>query len=705
MINLSLKKIFGKQKINRILIFFITFLFIYSVLATSIVIKKYNLKEGDIAKLDIKAPREVKDEFSTESKIQQALNSVPLQYNKKIEVKNEVLDKISVFFSEINQLQSDQGNDNDKVKKLKSNADISLSDEDYSTLIKSNKDDLKTVQDFLSEVMADIYDNNNISDSSQKDNQEDIKKVQESILLKVNESKLPKNLKNVSLNLGYSLITPNFFYDKDKTENLKRDAAHKVQPVMIKKDQIIVKEGEPITKYQIETLQNLGLLNDNSHSELNIYIFLCIFTALIMFIEWMYIYKYYNKIYNNTNTLIMMSVLSCISILLARSVSVVSPFLIPLACIPMVFSLLVNDRVSLIINILNSMLISCVVDFNVEITLLAVLNAIVGSVVLKKMQQRNDILYSSMYIAIINSVFTFSTGFLLSNNSSDIFQKTLFAAVASILSGILTIGLLPFFENIFDVVTTIKLLELSNPNNPLLKRLLMEAPGTYHHSILVGNLAEIAAEEIGGNPVLARVSAYYHDVGKVKRPYFFKENQHGKENPHNKITPNLSALIIISHVKDGDELAKEYNVPGIIRDIIRQHHGTSLVKYFYITAKNSSERPDCVNEENFRYEGPIPQTKEAGIIMLADEVEAAVRSINEPTKCKIEEMVNNIIKNTLNEGELDECDLTLKDIAKIRKAFLRVLDGIYHHRIEYPVDKWKKAKNKKIEPYDKIKNY
>ncbi|WP_123053005.1 HD family phosphohydrolase [Clostridium sp. JN-1] len=704
MSNLSLKKILGKQKINRILIFVITFLFIYSIVATSIVTKKYNLKEGDIARIDIKAPREVKDEISTESKIQQAMDSVPLQYNKKLEIKNEVLDKITAFFSKVDQLKDAQGEDKDKVQKLKSDADISLSDEDYLDLVRSSKDDIKTVQDFLSKVMADIYDNNNISDNSQKDNQEDIKKVQESILLKVNESKLPKSLKDVSVDLGYSLITPNFFYDKDKTEDLKKDAARKVQPVMIKKDQIIVKEGEPITKYQVEILQSLGLLNDNSHSELNIYVFLGIFTLLIILLEWIYIYKFYNKFYNDTNRLIMINILSCISILLARSISVVSPFLIPLSCIPMVFTLLVNDRVSLIINILNSILISSVVDFNVEITLLAIINAMLGSIVLKKMHQRNDILYSSMYIAIINSIFTFSAGFLLSNNAADVWQKTLFSAVASIFSGILTIGLLPFFENVFGVVTTIKLLELSNPNNPLLKRLLMEAPGTYHHSILVGNLAEVAAEEIGGNPVLARASAYYHDIGKVKRPYFFKENQPGKENPHDKITANLSALIIISHVKDGDELAKEYNIPKVIRDIIKQHHGTSLVKYFYITAKNSSEKPEFVNEENFRYEGPIPQTKEAGIIMLADEVEAAVRSINEPTKSKIEEMVNNIIKGTLNEGELDDCDLTLKDIAKIRKTFLKVLSGIYHHRIEYPEDKWKKNNNKNVDNQHKSEN-
>ena len=223
-------------------------------------------------------------------------------------------------------------------------------------------------------------------------------------------------------------------------------------------------------------------------------------------------------------------------------------------------------------------------------------------------------------------------------------------------------------------------------NHPIQKMLLLEAPGTYHHSILVANLAEVAAEEVGGNPALARVSAYYHDIGKIKRPVFFKENQIGRDNPHDKINPNLSTLIITSHVKDGIEMAKEYKLPKVIRDAIEQHHGTSLVKYFYITAKNTSEKPEEVKEEDFMYSGPIPQNKEVAILMLADSVEAAVRSINEPTKGKIEEMVNNIIKARLNEGQLDDCDLTLKDLNKIRKSFLKTLGGIYHQRIEYPTE-------------------
>jgi uncharacterized domain HDIG len=685
---ISLKKLFVGEKINRVIVFTLTFMFIYSVLATSLVTKKYSLKEGDIARADIKAPREVKDELSTEARIQQGIDSVPIKYNKKTEIKTETIDKLNSFFSRLLQTKDSALEDKEKIQKLKTSAEISLSDEDYLTLIKISKDELKVLQDFLVRTMSDIYDNNNISDNSQKDNQEDIKKAQESILLKVNSSKLPKSLREISATLGYSLIAPNFFYDKEKTEELKKDAMRKVAPVMIKKDQTIIKEGEPVTKYQIEILKNLGLLNDSSRFQWYIYICLSILILLVMFLQWFYLFKYHSDIYYDTKKLIMINMLNCIAILLARSLSVISPFLIPLACIPMIFTLLVDYRVSLIISVLNCILISGAVEFSIEITILAIVNAVFGAIILKKMQQRNDILYSSLYIVAINIILTSSLGFLLSNNGVDVANKTLFTGIASVVSGVLTIGFLPFFESTFDIVTTIKLLELSNPNNPLLKRLLIEAPGSYHHSILVGNLAEVAAEVVGGNPVLARVSAYYHDVGKIKRPYFFKENQLGKDNPHNKISPNLSTLIITSHVKDGVELAKEYKIPKAIIDIIEQHHGTSLVKYFYITMKNSSERPEDIKEEDFKYPGPVPDTKESAIIMLADSVEAAVRSINEPTKGKIEEMVNNIIKDRLNEGQLDNCDLTLKDLNKIREAFLKVLTGIYHQRIEYPEDKW-----------------
>lgn len=219
----------------------------------------------------------------------------------------------------------------------------------------------------------------------------------------------------------------------------------------------------------------------------------------------------------------------------------------------------------------------------------------------------------------------------------------------------------------------------------------MEAPGTYHHSIMVGNLAEAAAEELHANSILLRVAAYYHDIGKLSRPQFFKENQIGSKNPHDEISPNLSTLIITNHVKIGLEMAEKAKLPQEIKDMIAQHHGTTLVKYFYLTMKNNAEDPDSVKEEDYRYPGPKPKTREAGIMMLADSVEAAVRSIPDPTQGKVEAMVYKIFKDKLEDGQLDECDITFNDVSRIRKNFLKTFSSIYHERIEYPEDKRKKS--------------
>ncbi len=454
------------------------------------------------------------------------------------------------------------------------------------------------MQDVLIKVISDVYENVNISDDSQKDNAQDIKKAQEYVYSKIKMSKITSPLRQLAINIAYSEIKPNFYYDKEKTEELKKETLKNTPPVMIKKDQTIVKEGEPVSKYQLDLLKDIGLLNNNNNFEWYIFIGLGVLIVLVLFIQYVYIYKFYNEVFNDLNSLVLISLNNCIAILLARSIYTISPFLIPLASIPMILTLLLNYKISLVTSLVNCILIAVAVNFEVEIILIAIMSAVLGSTILRKMQERNDILYASSYIAIINVILTFSAGFLLSNSVIDVSKKALFTLIGGVLSAILTIGLLPLFENLFDIVTTIKLLELSNPNNPLLKKLLLEAPGTYHHSILVGNLAEVAAEVVNGNPVLARVSAYYHDIGKTKRPYFFKENQIGRENPHDKISPNLSTLIITSHVKDGLELAKEYKIPKVIQDIIQQHHGTSLVKYFYITMKNNSERPEDVNEED-----------------------------------------------------------------------------------------------------------
>jgi putative nucleotidyltransferase with HDIG domain len=233
------------------------------------------------------------------------------------------------------------------------------------------------------------------------------------------------------------------------------------------------------------------------------------------------------------------------------------------------------------------------------------------------------------------------------------------------------------------VITAMKLIELSNPNQPLLRKLLVEAPGTYHHSIMVGNLAEAATEAVGGNSLLARVGAYYHDIGKTKRPYFFVDNQFGAENPPDRLSPALSALIIASHVKDGLELAHEHKLPEAISQFIREHHGTTVIRYFYRKAVEM-DTGDGVDETDFRYDGPKPQTKETAIVMLADASEATTRTLKNPTPQTIEQVVRRLIKERLEDGQLDEANLTLKDLDVIAQTFTRVLTGVFHQRIEYP---------------------
>ncbi|KGM97905.1 phosphohydrolase [Clostridium novyi A str. 4552] len=665
---------------KKILTFVFTVLFISIVLITSLVTRKYDLKEGDISKIDIKAPKEVTDTLKTKEKQLQQEETVPLQYNKNLEIKKETLQEINNLFFQINKYVETVNSSSEKVAQIKIDTKISLSEEELKALTSLNKDKLKLLQEKLVGIMTKV-----LNLDIREDNEEDIKKAQDAVAVKFNSSKLSRNLRDLGIRIGTIVIKPNFFYDEAKTNELKTEARKAVQPVVIKKGQTIVKEGEPITQRDIIILKDLGLLDNNT----NVYVYLIVvaLVAFVMFLQWFYIYRYFKEIYDDYKKLILLSILTCISIVFARTLSIISPFLIPLACVPMLFALLINYKVAITYNVINCILISAVVQFNIEITLLAILNSILGAIALKKLQQRNDILYASIFIGAMSVVLTLTVGFLLSNNVLEVLRKAGFSFIGSITSAILTVGFLPFFESTFDIVTTIKLLEISNPNHPVQKRLLLEAPGTYHHSVLVANLAEVAAEQVGGNPVLARVSAYYHDIGKIKRPMFFKENQLGGDNPHDKINPNLSTLIITSHVKDGVEMAKEYKLPQVIKDAIQQHHGTSLVKYFYITAKNNSEKPEEINEEDFRYQGPIPESKEIAILMLADSVEAAVRSIKEPTKGKIEEMVNNIIKARLNEGQLDNCDLTLKDLEKIRKSFLKTLSGIYHQRIEYPTEK------------------
>ncbi|EOU1656337.1 HDIG domain-containing protein [Clostridium perfringens] len=669
---------------KKIILYIITFIVLYCTLMTGIITRKYDLKVGDIPKSDIKAHREIIDESATEARKKEAEEKVDKQYSLRTDVQKQSEEKIKGFFSSVEKVLAQDKPEEEKAK-LIPRAPFKITDAQANKIASMNEQSTKKLESVCIDGLNKAYEAP-IEDG----NEQDLKEAKKEYTDFISSSDLSDSEKAIALNF-VNVVEPNFFYDKEKTDELIKETLKQVPPVMIKKNQIVVSEGEPVTAHQLELLGTLGLLSDSA-SALYIYIALGVLVIIVMYLQYGYIHKYYPAINKEFSKIVMISILNVFPVILARLFGMMSNYIIPLACMPMLITLLLNYKISLVFSMLNVILIGGAVGFNPNIIILAILNVVLGGTLLRKMQQRNDILYSSITVAVLSSILTFSVGTLTTNNFMEILADSTFVAAGAILSGILTIGVLPFFESTFDIVTNAKLLELSNPNNPLLKKLLMEAPGTYHHSILVANLAELAAEQVGGNPLLARIGAYYHDVGKTKRPYFFRENQFGKKNPHDRLKPEVSSKIIISHVKDGSELAKEYNLPKTIHDFIVTHHGETLVKYFYLTVKNNSENPDEVKEEDFKYPGPKPMSKEQGIVMLADSTEAAVRSINEPTEEKIEKMVNNIIDDKLASGQLDNCDLTLRDISKIKKCFLKALNGIHHERIEYPDDNKKEKK-------------
>lgn len=679
---------------KRIVVFIITFMIIFATLATSVVTKKYDLRVGEIATTDIKASREVVNTVETEAKKIEAIEKVGKQYSLQTDIQKNSQITLEEFFLNLKEAittkdtESSNGNTTSKLQLEILNEDnpfdLTTSEEMY--LLTLNEEQINKMYDVLLNAINDAY-NISINEDSTETLNKAIQIAQDVVYNNYND----EHIISISDKIINVLVKPNLFYDNEKTEEAQQEAAKNVTPVVYKKNQTIVEEGKPITEAQIQALDELGLLN-NSKFNISLYLALAIMVIIVMYIQNRYLKKYYKDIYNNSSKLIMINIITIMTIVFARVFSIASPYLIPLACTPILLTLLLNYRISLVVSITNIILMAVAVSFNIEIIILAIVSVIVGATFLKKMQQRNDIVYSCIYIAILNGVMTLSISALVTSNLKEILLDTAFILVGSLLSGILSTGLLPFFESMFDIVTNVKLLELSNPNNPLLKKLLMEAPGTYHHSVIVANLAEVATEAVGGNALLARIGAYYHDIGKTKKPYFFKENQLGKENPHDDITPELSKLLIISHVKDGLELAREYKLPKVIQDFIPTHHGKTLVKYFYLTAKNNAENPGDIKEEDYMYPGPKPKTKEQCILMLADSVEAAVRSINNPTKEKIENMVDNIVKDKLSSGQLDDSQLTISDVKKIKKCFLKTLNGIYHERIEYPKDERKTVK-------------
>lgn len=671
----SIYKSLQKEKVKRSILLAVFTVLLFVMVVEGIAPEKIAVSIGDIASEDIRATKDIVDTELTEKLKEEAKKSVDPRYRVDTSVQVNIKEDIKKFFNIIKSFDEDDSSE-EKLKSLEDQNYVKLNTNDYKILLNQKIETNALLESNIYETINQVmsvglreeeieYEKSNINRTFQ------------------NFENLPEELKTTGANIVNNTIKPNRTLDIETTQQKVEEASEQVEDVVIKEGQIIVERSQRIDKKSYELLKKTGLIKEENGIDYGVILGSIIFIIAIEIIVIGYLYIFERKVFYNTKLLAIVSVIFLSVILISQLLSTISGYLIPISIATMLVSIMVNPKFAILLNVVLSIVLGISTSSEISVIVVSLLGGVGGAFASVNTQQRYNIIITGLIVSGINVLTIIGFGLVNNLEVNEFLRRVIYGFTNGIFSSIVAIGSLPLWESIFGVLTPLKLLELSNPNQPLLKRLLLEAPGTYHHSVLVGNLSESAAEVVNANPLLTRVGAYYHDVGKLKRPYFFKENQVMGDNPHDKINANLSTLVITNHAKDGVSLAKSYKVPREITDIINQHHGTTLVAYFYHKALNE-EDGENIEEERFRYEGPKPQTKEAAIIMLADSVEAAVRSMSAPNKGKIEVMVRNIIKSKLNDGQLDECSLTLKDLNNIGTAFTNVLMGIYHQRIEYP---------------------
>jgi putative nucleotidyltransferase with HDIG domain len=464
----------------------------------------------------------------------------------------------------------------------------------------------------------------------------------------------------------------------------------------VEKGEVLVEAGHRVSEKAARALEEMAR-HDGAAARLNAYGGLSLLFLLMFYLFYRDIKRYRSALIADTRKMFLLAFLLLATVILAQFSkhililvadklqleTATIGFALPVTAGAMLVSLLLDFHLALGFSFMVSILLGISFQGDPFIPLYYFLGSIVAALSVIQCKKRTAVLRAGALTGLMNmsaiAGIDFYKGELLTRGLYDMSAGFLGAiAVAMIVS-----ATLPFFEAVFDIATDIKLLELLEPNQPLLKKLVYTTPGTYHHSILIGNLAEAAAEAIGENPLLARVGAYYHDVGKIRKPEYFIENQHPRDNKHNRLMPSMSSLIIASHVKDGVDVAREHKLPAALIDIIHQHHGTSLITYFYQKAKELQPYAK-IAEEDYRYPGPRPRTKVAAIVMLSDAVEAASRSLDDPTPQRIQALTNSVITRIFLDDQLSSCDLTLKNLREISKSFNLTLNGIFHHRIDYP---------------------
>ena len=701
---------FISSKAFRNTVCFILFTFLLTVIISSQNFFFQQIIENGISKKDIVAQKDIKviDTKKTElHKKEVAMNVEPILTQAEDEF---ITSSLFTLQNSIKRIREKNISDEVKEEELNVLFEESGKKELVNFLLKSSDEDLQAVFDkskiTLSSVLnvgisAKDFENNNINSIIRKNLPNSVTRYQGTLIVGI-------------LN---QIIVPNLVIDEFATEIAKKNAQNAVKPyeVVFKKGQKIVFEGEPITKLKRDALRAAGynVLEINYGGILGIYLLVAFFTFVFLQYEKNFEKQYFNAKYMTimgTFTLFLaftaiilptgflLNFVSNFSFKIFLYLSSVmsptgfSPYIIPIPSYTILLSIFTTPRNAFFASTIVLALLSIGMHWNIEVVVsYMLLNTVIMTAVSKmKFLKRSDLLITSAKVAlagvlIVGGIY-FLEKYMMDIDNLLIIRDLIYILINCLgISGIILLGILPIIENLFKVMTPYGLAELAD--HELLRKLMQDAPGTFNHSLTVSHLCENAAEAIGANPVLARVGALYHDIGKLLRPMFFVENQsfYGIENPHNTCTPRFSKMLITAHPKDGLELAKDAHLPQVINNFISQHHGTSLVSYFYNEALKE-EGAENVNEEQFRYPGPKPNTKETAILMLADAVESAVRAAKNPSNEKIDAIIEKIIKERLNDGQLSDSPLTLKDLKIIGETFSRMLRGMHHKRIKYHND-------------------
>ncbi len=681
------------------------------------------LREGDIATKTIKAPRDFYvpagiNQKATRQKKEDAAASVEDVYEIDNEKVKQVLLEVSLYFDEIFLLKkNNELNEKRKALSLRTKTSINLKSSYVSYLTALPEEELNSIEQVTKGVLREIMikpivmpgkkkelerKNHGISIIDRSANIEVSAGIDEVIAeadaLKaaqglINDRLGGRDARNISSEIIKYLLSDNLVFNEELTSKRKQEARDKVVPAyeqtLIKKNSIIVAKSQLVTGQHtlyLRKAQEIQNEENNKISKIYYYYSISIFVSILFLLFLLYLRLYEPAVFSNTRYLVLIGLLSFLIVLASKviSLSALSVYLIPLASVSILIAILINGRLAIVMTLFLSIFVGIITGEQLSTFIYSLSSGLIGIYLVQNVRRRAQVLKAGVFVGLISCLTIINIDLMHGLGGKTILHESLWGLINGLVCAFIVMGILPVLEYLFKITTNISLLELSDLNHPLLKEMVIKAPGTYHHSLIVGNLAESAADSIGANSLLARVGAYYHDIGKLSKPEYFSENQMGFDDKHAELAPKMSSLIITSHIKDGVELARKYKLSSTILDFIRQHHGTSLTFYFYQRALEREKKDGEVKEEDFRYNAPLPQTKEVALVLLADSVEAATRAIASPTHKKIKKTVQKIINNKFIDGQLDECDLTLKDLHKISTSFSRLLAGIYHSRVEYP---------------------